>query len=150
MRALVQLLTEKKLTISSIESLTAGLFSAKLAEVEHASAVLYGGLVTYDTNCKIDVLHVDKDLIDKHGVVSCECAEAMCLKGRELFNTDICVSMSGNAGPDVLDNKAVGQVYMGINYRGKIYLYDKIFDGSRNEIRNKTVMFLCEEIKKII
>ena len=52
MKELVQILKEKGMTIGSCESLTAGLFTSRMAEVPGASAVLKGGIVTYQTPIK--------------------------------------------------------------------------------------------------
>lgn len=150
MKELVQLLTEKKLTISSVESLTAGLFCAKMAEVEHASAVLYGGIVTYQTDCKRAVLKIDENLIAKYGVVSKECAIAMVNKGAELLNSDIVVSFTGNAGPTGMENKPVGLVYLGIKYLNNVYSFELNLKGTRNEIREQAVVIMCDKVKEVI
>lgn len=149
MKELVALLKKHQYTIASVESLTAGLFSSKIAEVSGASAVLKGALVTYQTIIKEKVLGIDKALIDQYGVISKEVADAMAIKGKELFQSDISVSFSGNAGPDVMDNKAVGLVHMAIVQHETLYSYERIFAGTRNEIREKAVLFMCEQIKKI-
>lgn len=150
MDSLVKLLTKKGLTISSVESLTAGLFCAKIAEVEHASAILYGGLTTYQTACKLDVLKADRDIINNKGVISEECAYEMCVSGQKMFQTDIVVSCTGNAGPDAMDNKEVGLVYVGVFYRGKVNVFELHLSGNRNIIRNKVVDKMCELVKNIV
>lgn len=146
METLIARLIEKKYTIASIESVTAGLFAAKIAEVSGASAVLKGGLVTYQTSCKEDVLHVDTALIKKFGVISKEVADDMALKGKAMFQSDIVVSFSGNAGPDVMDCKPVGLVHMAIAFNEHIYSYQQQFVGTRNEIREQA----CEYMEKCI
>ena len=150
MQELVALLKENSYTIASIESLTAGLFSSKMAEVSGASAVLKGALVTYQTIVKENVLHVDKELIENHGVISKEVADAMAICGEKLFHSDLVVSFSGNAGPTAMDDKEVGLVHMAIWFKGNIYSYKKVFKGNRNEIRESAVNYMCEEIKEMI
>lgn len=150
MEELVSLLTKNNLTIASIESLTAGLFASKLAEVPHASAVLKGGLITYQTSCKEDVLHIDKAIIKEYGVISKEVADEMAFKGYELFQSDIIVSFSGNAGPQVMDDKEVGLVHMAIYYLGQLNSYRQVFQGERNEIRLQAVEFMKDQVKNII
>lgn len=150
MKDLVTLLKAKHYTIASIESLTAGLFTAKIAEVSGASAVLKGGLVTYMTSCKADVLHIDEELINTYGVISPQIVKAMAQQGSEMFDTDIVVSFSGNAGPDVMENKPVGLVYMGIAFQGKIYVYDQIFKGSRNEVREKACAYMEKQLISLL
>lgn len=150
MQELVTLLKQRQYTIASIESLTAGLFSSKLAEVSGASAVLKGALVTYQTICKEKVLKIDKQCIDTYGVISKEVADQMALQGAKMFETDIVVSFSGNAGPDTMDNKVAGLVHMGLWYKGKLFSYEMIFKGSRNEVRMQAVDFMCAQIKNVI
>lgn len=146
MDTLVAFLKEKEYTIASIESLTAGLFASSIAEVSGASQVLKGALVTYQTSCKEEVLHVDAKTIEKYGVISKEVAYAMAKKGKEMFQSDIVVSFTGNAGPEVMDEKPVGLVHMAIAYKENIYTYEHIFEGSRNEIRQKACQFMKNEI----
>ena len=66
---LIELCKDKHVTVSSCESLTAGLFTSTLASIPGASAVLKGGFVTYFTEMKQVMAHVEKDLIDTFGVV---------------------------------------------------------------------------------
>lgn len=146
MKELVDLLNTKGYTIASIESLTAGLFASKIAEVSGASNVLKGALVTYQTSCKEEVLHIDHEKIEKYGVISKEIAYEMVLKGKEMFQSDFVVSFTGNAGPDVMDEKPVGLVHMGIAYQDKIITYEHVFFGSRNTIRQDA----CEYMKNKI
>lgn len=150
MKELVELLNKKQYTIASIESLTAGLFTSKIAEVSGASAILKGGLVTYMTTCKSDVLHVDVKLIENYGVISKQIAEAMVIKGMEMFQTDIVVSFTGNAGPEVMDNKPVGLVHMGINIHGQIYTYEQLFNGDRNYIREQACWYVCKQLLELL
>ena len=67
-RQLVSLCTENHLTISSCESLTAGLFTSTIASIPGASAILKGGLVTYFTPMKSVLAHVDVDEVE---IVAC-------------------------------------------------------------------------------
>lgn len=150
MKELVEILKKKQYTIASIESLTAGLFTSKIAEVSGASAILKGGLVTYMTTCKRDVLHVDADLINEYGVISKQIAEAMVNKGMEMFETDIVVSFTGNAGPDVMDDKPVGLVHMAINFKNDIYTYEHIFKGNRNQIREQACEYISRQLLKLL
>ena len=69
-KELVKLCTEKKRTISSCESLTAGLFSAEIASIPGASKVLKGGIVTYFTEVKEKIVGVDAHIISEYVVVS--------------------------------------------------------------------------------
>ncbi len=86
MKALIERLKKDRLTIGSCESLTAGLFASTIAEVSGASAVLKGGIVTYWTECKVNVVHVREEIVEKYGVVSAPCAKEMAEKARLLLD----------------------------------------------------------------
>lgn len=139
MEELIALLKEKHLTIGSCESLTAGLFTSSIAEVPGASAVLKGGIVTYWTECKINVVQVDAHLIATYGVVSGECACAMAQQARKLLDVDICVSFTGNAGPDAMEGKPAGLVYAAIASADDTRVYEFHLQGDRNKVRRDVV-----------
>lgn len=149
---LVNTLKEKNLTICSIESFTGGLFAKSITDISGSSKVFFGSLVTYKTSIKEDVLHVNKEVIDKYGVVSKETSIEMVKKGKEMFNTDLVVSFTGNAGPTVCeDNKQVGECYISILYSNKLFSFSYLFKNqSRSNIRELSVNSAAKEILKII
>lgn len=141
-RQLVSLCTENHLTISSLESLTAGLFTSTIASIPGASAILKGGLVTYFTPMKSVLAHVDVDLIQKYGVISEECAYAMAKNTRQIMDVDYCISLQENAGPDAWEEKPAGRVYCAIASKKAIQVYGFQCTGlSRNDVKRN--MLLC-------
>lgn len=148
---LVILCKERNLTVSSCESLTAGLFTSEIASVPGASSVLKGGLVTYFTQMKQVLANVDACLIQEFGVVSKECAQAMAKNTRLITDSDYCVSFTGNAGPDVMEDKPAGCVYCAIASKNKVYSYHFQFDGlKRNEIRKSVVDCMIANLVELI
>ncbi len=146
MEELVSLLKEKNLTLSSIESLTGGLFASSITSFPGVSKFFKGGVVTYWTSIKEDVVHVSKEVIDSFGVVSKECALEMARKGQVLLNSDVCISFTGNAGPSVMENKEVGLVYIGLKIKNKEFVKELHLQGERNFIRNKCIEEGCKFI----
>lgn len=141
MEKLLQELKNKGLTLGSVESMTGGLFSAKFTEIPGSSAVFKGGIVTYSCEEKINIVGVKKETIEKYGVVSEQVAIEMAEKGRQLLNVDICVSVTGNAGPTTEPGgKPVGCFYVGISTKNgtTTEVYQK--SGKRSEIRNSAVL----------
>ena len=139
-KELVKLAKEKGLTIGSIESMTGGLFASEITSVPGASKVFKGTVVTYATEEKINVVGVSRETVDKFSVVSKEVAVEMATKGRELLNVDICISVTGNAGPTTEPGgKPVGEVHLAIASKDKIVPYMLRLDGTRNQIRKMTV-----------
>ena len=143
-------LIESTLTISSAESLTGGLFGAKLCEVSGISKVYQGSLVTYQDDVKINLLKVKEETINKYGAVSLECAYEMVKNVQEIFNTDISVSFTGNAGPNPSEGKPVGLVYVGIYFLGDIEVLELNLNGTREEIRNECINVVSKKILKKI
>lgn len=112
---LKSVLTEKKLSISCAESCTGGEISRLITSISGSSKYFLGGVCTYQTEKKTEILSVAADLIQKNTVVSEEVAEAMCLGCQKLFGTDIAVSTTGVAGPNTDDyDNQVGLVYYSV------------------------------------
>ncbi len=85
-------------------------------------------------------------MIEQYGVVSEEVAGSMCVHGREVLDSDICVSFTGNAGPTVMEDKPVGLVYIGINILNHVDIYELRLDGSRLEIVEQAIDFAKNKI----
>lgn len=149
-KELINLLKNSKHTLSSCESLTGGEFSSSICSNSGVSSFFKGAIVSYATEVKEDTLHIEKTLVDQFGVVSKEIAYEMAKNSAEILKTDISISFTGNAGPDVLEEKDVGLVYIGINYFGKIDTYEYHFEGDRNTIRKKCVIEGYKLLKKYL
>ena len=147
MNDLVSLFTEKKLTLSCAESLTGGLFASTITSIPGVSKIFKGGVVTYWNEAKANVISVSKDTIDEYGVVSSECASEMVRGVKKLFNTDVALSFTGNAGPTSMEGKPVGLVYIGIIVKETVFTFEYMFEGDRNQIREACVK---QGIKKIL
>ena len=134
-----KLFREKGLTLGSVESFTGGLFAKEITSVSGASHFFKGALVTYATEEKNRLLGISYDDIDQYGVVSEEVALQMAKKGQEVLNVDVCVSFTGNAGPDAMEGKPVGQIYIGIAYFEQVEAYSFLLKGSREDIQKEGV-----------
>ncbi|QMT16269.1 competence/damage-inducible protein A [Planococcus maritimus] len=135
----IDLLKQQGKTISAAESLTAGLFQSELASVSGASAVLSGGVVTYNEQMKVQQLGIAPEFFDKHSVVSKETAVAMATAALEKFGTDIAVSLTGAAGPDAHGEEPVGTVWIGIASAQGAETYRLELSGLRNTNRIRAV-----------
>jgi nicotinamide-nucleotide amidase len=106
------LLTQNGKTLSVAESCTGGLIAERLTEISGSSRYFIEGAVTYANESKIRTLNVSPGLIEKHGAVSAEVAEAMAEGMRERTKTDYAVSVTGIAGPTGgSEEKPVGLVF---------------------------------------
>jgi PncC family amidohydrolase len=99
-RRLIRALAEKRLSIAVAESCTGGLLGDLLVRVPGASAVFWGGFVTYSLDAKQKMLGIDPRLLEDYGAVSRECARAMAESARRLAGTDAALAVTGLAGPD--------------------------------------------------
>ncbi|MCR4588694.1 MAG: competence/damage-inducible protein A, partial [Lachnospiraceae bacterium] len=99
-KAVVDLLLANKLTVSTAESCTGGLLAGRLINVPGVSDVFKSGLITYSNKSKHRLLGVKKKTLEKFGAVSKETAEEMVKGLAGLTKADVCVSVTGLAGPD--------------------------------------------------
>lgn len=145
MHELIKLIKEKKLTIACAESLTGGMFQQEFTTVPGAGELLKGGVVCYTNEVKSNVLNVQKETIAENGVVSEQCARELAKNVASLMNADIGISFTGVAGPDELEGKPVGTVYIGISIKNKPVQVEKLnFGGSREAIRVRSVKYACQ------
>lgn len=101
------------LRLASAESCTGGLIAAALTEIAGSSRVFERGFVTYSNEAKTELLGVGAALIEERGAVSAEVARAMALGGLEHSHADICIAVTGIAGPGGGSaEKPVGLVYL--------------------------------------
>jgi nicotinamide-nucleotide amidase len=132
-------LMDRRQTVATAESITAGLVVARLADVPGASACLMGGMVCYDNRIKIELLGVPEDLIASRGVISAEVVEAMALGCRARFRTDFAISTVGLAGPGGgTPEKPVGLAFAGLAWDGGVASRGFNWSGTRQEIRSRT------------
>ena len=139
-----KLFKEKGLSLGAVESFTGGGFAKEITSVPGASQFFKGSLVTYATEIKEHVLGVPKDEIEKYGVVSREVASHMVSNGKRLLNTDYTVSFTGNAGPEAMEGKPVGEVHIGIAYSYYVRVFSYNLTGSREEIQRKAIKIAFE------
>ncbi|WP_040347121.1 competence/damage-inducible protein A [Neobacillus bataviensis] len=141
---LTKSLKERKLTITAAESLTGGLFQQELTSIAGASSVFKGGIVCYSNEVKQHILQVKPEILEKHGAVSEQCAKELAENAARLLESDIGISFTGVAGPDEVEGKPVGTVYIGIAIKGRPTVVEKmILAGTREANRNRSVKFGC-------
>ena len=136
---------ENNLTFGTVESMTGGLFAATLTSYPGVSSFYKGSLITYAAEEKIRFANVKKETIDKYSVVSPEVALEMAQGGKASLNVDVCLSITGNAGPSVdKGNKEVGEIYIGLAYDNKAIFKKINLKGDRNDIRSMSIKEMIE------
>ena len=138
--AIVKILKENKMTVTTVESCTGGLMSATLVDVSGASEVFHQGVVTYANEAKISLVGVKESTLAAFGAVSEETAREMAEGGAKTAKADACLSVTGIAGPGGgTKEKPVGLVYIGCYLNGTTTVEKNIFSGSRREVRQQSV-----------
>ncbi len=122
------------------ESCSGGQMASRITSIPGASDYFAGSAVTYSNEAKVSLLGVDPGMIERHGAVSPEVAEAMALGALERFEADVAVSITGIAGPDGgTEEKPIG--YVCFNARlsdGTFLARDPVIPGGRDDIRERS------------
>jgi nicotinamide-nucleotide amidase len=134
------------------ESCTAGLLAARLADPPGASAYLLGGVVAYSNEAKIKMLGVPAELIERHGAVSPQVAEAMAEGATARFGANLGVGITGIAGPDGgTEDKPVGYVCICVAVPGgPTIARDPVIPGDRHEIRDRSCTLALHLIRRLL
>ena len=146
-------LTKLEKTLAIAESCTGGKIAEQFTANSGASSYFKGGVVTYSTESKMNLLGVSKEDIDAHSVVSKVVCEAMAANALKLFNSDYAVATTGNAGPTKGESEAeVGTVFVAIATKNGVYS-DKFMLGNQrikviDKAVNKALEMLLKEIFK--
>lgn len=121
-RAIVKALTAAGRTVATAESCTGGGIAAALTSISGSSAVVRGGIVSYATEVKHDLLHVKADTLRRYDVVSEPVVTEMALGALKALKADLAVATSGVAGPSGgTPEIPVGTVWMAVATReGKV------------------------------
>ena len=135
---LVKSLKKKKLNLAIAESCTGGLLSNSITSISGSSKIFTLGLVTYSNQAKIGILNVTKNILNRHGAVSFETCLAMVKNLSKISKTNICVSVTGIAGPKGgTKEKPVGLVYIGIKKGSKILVKKHLFKNKKRNLIQK-------------
>ena len=145
-----RLFRDKGRTLGSVESFTGGKFASEITSVSGASHFFKGALVTYATEEKQRLLGISYLDIDQYGVVSKEIAGQMASNAKKLLNVDYCVSFTGNAGPEAMEDKPVGEIHIGIAFYDSVQVHSFQLEGSRNEIKDKAINIAFELLEQTI
>jgi len=137
-------------TLGSVESVTGGLFASTITSTSGASHFYKGGFVTYATEEKNRVLGIPYNELDEHGVCSQETAASMSGHAKSLLNVDYCVAFTGNAGPDVMEDRPVGEIFISVSAYTETRVYKYNFEGTRKEIQEKAVETSFEILAELI
>ena len=135
-----ELFKDRALTLSVAESCTGGLVCHYITNLPGASTFFTAGIVSYSEDIKKNILGVNSETIEQFGVVSKETACEMAEKIRQISNTDCSLSTTGNLGPDVLEGKERGLVYIAASTKGKTLSRELRLKGDREKNKEEAVL----------
>lgn len=137
--------------LATAESCTGGLIASSFVNEAGSSAMLAGGIVAYQNEIKEKLLDVPHDILEKYGAVSEQTVKAMTEGACKKFGCKWSVATSGIAGPGGAEpGKPVGFVWMAVNNCLQNEAFYEIFDGNRNEIREKAVYRVLSKLLFLI
>jgi nicotinamide-nucleotide amidase len=150
---IASLMTERGLSLGTVESCTGGNIAQQITELAGASAYFKGSIIPYDTSLKSSLLEVNPEEIEKHSTVSLEIAEALATGGRKKLGADYVVATTGIAGPTKGDGVGqVGRVCIAIASPHGVLKEEFTFGKARERIIQKAVdkamELLLKEISK--
>ena len=149
--AVYRLLREHRLTVTAAESCTGGLLAGRLINVPGISEYLKEAYVTYSNEAKEKILGVPAAILNEYGAVSPQTSEAMARGGAKAADADVCIAVTGIAGPDGgTKEKPVGLVYMSCYCKGRLYTEKNLYSGSRSKIREYSVASALTLLRKAI
>ena len=150
-QSVVDLLLANDLTISTMESCTGGMISAKLINVPGVSEVFKAGYVTYSNKAKKKVLGVKPGTLKKYTAVSAEVCKEMAEGVALLTKADVSLSVTGYAGPDGgTEEHPVGTVFIGCRVKGSTVVKEYHFTGNRTKIRENAVAAALSVLRECV
>lgn len=133
-KAILNLMTERGLTLSTAESCTGGFISSLLTQHAGSSKVFLGGAVSYSNELKESVLGVNAETIRQFGAVSEETVIEMATGALKNFASDYTIAVTGIAGPDGgTPDKPVGTVWVAVVSASKQLVKKFTFRGKRQQ-----------------
>jgi len=121
----------RQVSLSVAESCTGGLISHYITSLPGASAFFSAGIVSYSVNAKENILKISSDILHTFGMVSEETAKKMAEQVRIIADSDYSIATTGNLGPDVLEGKDTGLIYIAVSKKGKTVSKQLNLNGSR-------------------
>jgi len=129
------LFKSNQLSLAVAESCTGGLLSHYITSLPGASTFFRAGIVSYSEEAKKNILHVSGEVLNKYGMVSEETAKEMSEQVRIISDSDYSIATTGNLGPDVLEDKDIGLIFIAVSKKGKTVTKQLNLNGSREEIK---------------
>jgi nicotinamide-nucleotide amidase len=137
--------------LATAESCTGGLVGARLTDAPGASDVYAGGVIAYSNEVKERRLGVPPEVLERHGAVSAETAEAMAAGARAALGSDAAIAVTGVAGPEGgTSEKPVGLVYVSVLAPGGESTERFLFSGDREAVRARATAQSLHSLRRLL
>ncbi len=146
---IVKKLSKLGKTLSTAESCTGGLIASTITDIPGASRIFLGGMVVYATEMKHKLLGVSEETF-KYGVISSQMADAMALKIKILTGSDYSIATTGNLGPETMEGKPEGLIYIAVAEEQKIHIKEIYLKGDRLSNKQNTTLHALNLLLKIV
>lgn len=152
---LIKIIKENYWTISVSESMTGGFLSSYFTKNPGASDYFVSGIVVYSNFAKKQILNVNELTIKNYGAVSMQVAQEMVEKHFNLMDSNIYISVTGNAGPNPIEDKAIGLSYIGMkivtDYESFLHIFEYNAKATtREEIIDETIDYVIKELLSVL
>lgn len=144
-----ELLLQRNLTLATMESCTGGLLASYITDVPGSSRYFKGGAVTYTNEMKV-AMGVPRELIEQHGAISTQVAEAMARAARERLGGDVGVGITGVAGPGDAEGKPRGTVHIGIVAGDRAETFSYRYGFPRQQVKRWAVLGAMFQLRRIL
>jgi nicotinamide-nucleotide amidase len=149
--AVGNLLLSKNIKIGTAESCTGGYIAHLLTGIAGSSNWYNGSVVSYTNDLKSKLLHVDANIIEKHGAVSEETVRAMAIGALVTLGVDVAVAVTGIAGPGGgSEEKPVGTVWMAVADRNRVEVMKQVFGRDRSKNIQLTGTYALNLVRKFL
>jgi len=142
----LQLLRERGSTLAVAESVTGGLVGGRITNVSGSSSVFRGGVVSYASDVKFDVLGVTPG-----PVVSESAAIEMARGVRNVMKSSVSLAVTGVAGPEEQDGRPVGTLCIGVVLEdGSEHSTTSVLPGQRDQMRQFSVITALSFLRSLL
>ncbi len=149
--SIYNIMKHNKLTLSTAESCTGGLLGNRITNLSGSSIYYLGGMVAYSNEIKINLLNIDRKIIDIKGAVSSETAKSMADNIKQITGSDYGIGITGIAGPTGgTKAKPVGLVYIGVSGQNETKVKEYQLKGKRKQIKYLSSEFALKDLKYLL
>ena len=146
-----KMLLESGRTLAVAESCTAGMIGARITRIPGSSRYFLGGIMCYSNQVKEQVCGVPGKVLEQHGAVSAETAEALASGVRGRLGSSVALAVTGIAGPDGGSaEKPVGLVFVGLADARRTTHLKRIIPGDRETIRERATYFALSSLRRFM